>query len=187
MRAPRTVDVFTFALGLCVLACIVLGLAACGDDESTTTVTETVSSETDATEATEATTTTNLPTQTTDELPPTGPATIGPNFFSSPLKNIGCNLSSKFVRCDIRKKTWKPTPPSEPCELDYGNAVQLGPGGASFICAGDTTLGAPDILQYGERAQRGNLFCDSTEAGITCSNLLNGAGFFLSRENFRIF
>ena len=174
------------ALALLVLAAALgTGLAACGDDEESDTVTETVES----TSSDTSDTTTDADTTETEPLPPESAGTEGPDFFSSPTKNIACHLDPKFVRCDIAEKTWKPTPLNEPCKLDYGNGIQLGPGnaGAEFTCAGDTTLGAPEILGYGQRAQRGVNFCDSSEAGITCSNLETGAGFFISRTSYRIF
>ena len=122
-----------------------------------------------------------------DSLPPPGPATEGPDFFSTPSGNIGCSVAKQGARCDIAKRAWRPTPPPEPCELDYGNGISLGGDGAQFTCAGDTALGAPDVLEYGQRAQRGNFFCDSAQDGITCSDLRTGAGFFISRESYRIF
>ena len=96
-------------------------------------------------------------------------------------------MSEEGVRCDIRNKDWKPTPPPEPCELDYGHGIFLDGTHAEFICAGDTTLGAPKTLPYGSSAQRGPFLCESEPDGVTCSHTGNGAGFFLSRQSFRIF
>jgi len=167
---PRPVLIFAAVL------CLAAGLAACGDDEDTTTATET-----------EAAETTPPPESSTDPLPPPGPATEGPEFFRTPSRNIGCSVSKQGARCDIGEREWKPTPANEPCRVDYGNGISLNNQGAQFTCAGDTTLGAPTVLEYGERAQRGEFFCDSSQAGVTCSNLETGAGFFISRESYRIF
>lgn len=175
------------ALAVCAACCLALALAACGDDEDTTTtvteteVAESTASEIGLTEATESQET------STDPLPPTAAGGEGPDFFSTPSGNIGCSVAKQGARCDIAKRAWKPTPPAEPCELDYGNGISLGSAGAQFTCAGDTSLGAPDVLDYGRRAQRGKFFCDSSQAGVTCSNLETGAGFFISRESYRIF
>jgi len=166
------------ALIFAAVLCLTAGLAACGDDENDeTTVTET--------EVLEGTT--ESQETSTEALPPTGPGSEGPDFFSTPSGNIGCSVGKQGARCDIGEREWKPTPPGEPCELDYGNGISLGSAGAQFTCAGDTSLGAPDVLDYGQRAQRGEFFCDSSQAGITCSNLETGAGFFISRESYRIF
>ena len=116
-----------------------------------------------------------------------GPGTEGPEYFRTPSRNIGCVLMKQEVRCDIAEREWKPTPANEPCRLDYGNGISLNANGAQFTCAGDTTLGAPTVLEYGQRAQRGKFFCDSAQDGVTCSNLETGAGFFISRESYRIF
>lgn len=171
------------ALTFAAVLSLSIGFAACGDDGDETTVTETevVESTSDATETEDVTEAPPEP------QPPAAPGTEGPEFFATPTGNIGCSVSPQGTRCDIAKRSWKPTPPPEPCELDYGNGISLGTDGAQFTCAGDTALGAPDVLGYGERSQRGVFFCDSAEAGVTCSNLETGAGFFISRESYRTF
>src|SRR5687767_11028272 len=104
-------------IALIALAILAAGaLAACGDDDEETTVTETVAEETTGSET--GGTETGA-AEDTETLP--ADARIGPSFFSTPSGNIACHLSAKAVRCDIAKKDWKPTPPEEPCELDYGN------------------------------------------------------------------
>lgn len=178
---PRPVLIFAAVL------CLSVGLSACGDDgeETTVTETETASSSTDDTTATASDT--GTPGTGYAPLPPESPGTEGPPQFSSPSANIGCVIDETGVRCDISKRSWKPTPPPEPCELDYGQGISLDDNGAQFVCAGDTTLGGAFILEYEQRAQRGNFFCDSAQNGISCSDLRTGAGFFISRESYRIF
>lgn len=169
---------------LCVLAVAVSAAlaAGCGDDEEDeTTVTETVRAET-ATAGTAGAETTTEGIETT-----AGGGNSGPGFFSTPSENIGCHISAKAVRCDIREKEWEATPPSERCELDYGQGIVLVPDHAEFVCAGDTTLGAPKTLPYGGSSRRGPFLCESATDGVTCSNTENGAGFFISRQSFRIF
>ncbi|MEY2590962.1 MAG: hypothetical protein QOJ67_2946, partial [Acidimicrobiaceae bacterium] len=73
------------------------------------------------------------------------------------------------------------------CDLDWGNGIEVGDGAASIVCAGDTALGGPDVLEYGLSAQRGNLRCDAAETGITCKNLKTSHGFELNRDGFRLF
>lgn len=160
---------------LLALPIAALLLAGCGDDDDgSTTVTETV--ETAEVETTAGT-----------ETVPAGPRKEGPSFFSTPSKNIACHVGVDAARCDINERSWKPTPAPEPCELDYGQGIVLQSSGAEFVCAGDTTLGAPATLDYGQVSQRGLIRCESEEDGVTCSNTENGAGFFISRESFRIF
>ncbi len=165
-------------VSLAVLAIATLaGFASgCGDDDDedeATTVTETA------------------PAATTADGDPAVPAVEagkrGPGFFSTPSGNIACHVGAKAARCDIRNRDWKPTPPPEPCELDYGHGIVATPDHAEFVCAGDTTLGAPNTLPYGEVSVRGQFACESAEDGVTCSHLETGHGFFLSRESFRIF
>ena len=107
--------------------------------------------------------------------------------FQTPSGNIGCYLDANAARCDIRKRDWKPTPPPQPCELDYGQGIVVSADHAEFVCACDTTLGGPNTLGYGEVAQRGRFVCESEEDGVTCSHTGNGHGFFLSRESYRVF
>lgn len=155
-------------------------VAGCGGDDETT-VTETVAEQ----ETTETTSSTETAEPTT-EAPP--PAKRGPGHFRTPSSNVGCVIAPSIARCDIRERNWDPTPSSAPCDLDYGQGISLDAEGfAQFVCAGDTTLGGPATLGYGESAQRGTLRCDSARAGVTCTEARSGHGFFLSRESFRIF
>jgi hypothetical protein len=171
-----------FALLLLALALAVTG---CGDDddpEETVKVQETATTEETAT----AVVTDTLPEEKAASA--AGGATrIGPHYFQTPSGNIGCYLDQRAARCDIRKRSWKPTPPPEPCELDYGQGIAVGADHAEFVCAGDTTLGGPSTLGYGQVARRGDFRCRSGRKGVTCSHAANGHGFFLSRESYRIF
>lgn len=110
-------------------------------------------------------------------------------FFQSPSHNIGCVISKKAVRCDIRVHTW-PTPPKPSyCDVDYGGGVAVGqhdPG--SYVCAGDTTLDDSEpVLSYGDRIKAGNIRCASKTKGMRCVNLDTGHGFFLSRDVVHLF
>ena len=164
---------------LIAIAALASFAAGCGDDDDEgTTVTET---------ATGSATETTAPATEATETPAPAEGKEGPDFFSTPSGNIACHVSRKAVRCDIRKRDWKPTPASEPCELDYGHGILATPDHAEFVCAGDTTLGVDDTLAYGERSRRGPFTCLSEPDGITCSHAETGVGFFLSRASFRIF
>jgi hypothetical protein len=178
MGRPRIATIALLAAASVVFA------AGCGDDDGDTTVTET---ETVAT----ATNSGPPPGQAASGITEEG--TQGPDFFSTPSKNIGCHVTAEFVRCDILKRSWEPPPDpaKKQCEqeqgLDYGHGIQLDLTHAEFVCSGDSALGSGDTLAYGEIAQRGPNVCESQPDGITCSNINNGAGFFLSKESYRIF
>lgn len=190
VKAPRT---------LLVLAILVLGLgtlaAGCGDDEDSTTVTETVGTDGSDTGTVEPTTGTEGGSDSAVEgggaqTLSTASGKLGPHYFQTPSENIGCFLSRHDVRCDIRERTWSPPPEPKSCKkigLDYGQGIAVGKTHAEFVCAGDTSLGGPDTLEYGQNARRGVFRCHSGQKGITCSNATNGHGFFLSRESYRIF
>lgn len=109
--------------------------------------------------------------------------------FQSPSHNIGCALTKKYVRCDIREHSW-PTPPKPAdCDVDYGQGVAVDQHGrAGYVCAGDTALDptAP-VLDYGDRISKGNIRCASKTKGMRCVNLDTKDGFFLSRDVVKLF
>jgi len=109
-------------------------------------------------------------------------------FFQSPSHNIGCIISKRGVRCDIRKKSW--SPPMRPafCFLDWGNGVTVDRHGkAEFTCAGDTALGYGKVLRYGYSVRVGRFRCLSKKSDMRCFNRRNGHGFKLSRQRARLF
>jgi len=107
--------------------------------------------------------------------------------FSMPSKNIGCYLDKGAARCDIVAKTWKPPAKPADCQLDWGNGMSVGPADASIVCAGDTVLGAKEILEYGQAVRAGDLVCESASAGVRCFNEPTGHGFTLSRQSYTLF
>jgi hypothetical protein len=166
------------AVAASLLALVIAGTTGCGDDDADGTVTE----ERTVTETAPA------PTETeTAPAEPTNEGNHGPTHFQTPSGNIGCYLVAGGVRCDIRERDWTPPPAPAPCELDYGQGIYLDRTGASFVCAGDTTLGGPATLPYGASSQRGRFLCESAEDGVTCTDVNTGTGFFISREDYRIF
>lgn len=108
--------------------------------------------------------------------------------FQSPSKNIGCVLDATSVRCDIAKHDWRSPRKPASCDLDYGGGTAISSTGrrGSFVCAGDTTLGAGKVLAYGRSLRRGRLTCTSRVSGMTCTNR-RGHGFRLSRGSYRLF
>ncbi len=174
-----------------VAVCVgAFAFSACGDSQ-TTTVTETTTAATTTSSSTEATTTaTTTTTDATDGSPPPADVTVDESAaFQTPSGNIGCFIDKRQVRCDIDKRSWKPTPAPSDCQLDYGQGISLTAGaGAEFVCAGDTVLGSGgQTLEYGQAIAAGLLRCESAEDGLTCTDTENGSGFFLSQESYRIF
>jgi hypothetical protein len=110
-------------------------------------------------------------------------------FFESPSGNIGCAIAGKFVRCDIQNHSW-PTPATPSwCDVDYGEGVQLGKHGrGSYVCAGDTVFTPhAEVLGYGERIKAKRLRCASKQKGMRCVNRQTKHGFFLSKDEVRLF
>ena len=109
-------------------------------------------------------------------------------FFHSPSGNIGCGISLKGARCDIREHSWKPPPKPKACNLDWGYGLTLGrQGKGRFFCATDSLLGLGTRLGYGKSIRRGRFRCVSRTDGVRCVNRRNGHGFKLSRERARRF
>jgi hypothetical protein len=132
-------------------------------------------------------TTTRRPTTSTTERTTTTARPAAATAFVSPTRNIGCSVSAAGARCDIRAKNWTAPKPATPCAASWGDAVQVGPGGAGFACHSDTLLGATDVLAYGRSAKAGQYRCDSVETGVTCRHEGTGKGFSLAREAFDLF
>jgi hypothetical protein len=107
--------------------------------------------------------------------------------FSMPSKNIGCYLDEGSARCDIVAKTWEPPAKPADCRLDWGSGVSVASAEAAIVCAGDTVLGAAEILEYGQGVRAGDMVCESASAGVRCYNETTGHGFTLSRQNYAIF
>jgi hypothetical protein len=158
---------------------------------STTTTTERRTTTTDGTTTTTAPRpggATQTPSKPSRTLPPkTANVDVGPSQFALPSGNIGCYIGDGSVRCDIGERQWEPPPPPQPCELDYGHGIELDAEGTRFVCAGDTVLGSPDVLAYGDHVQHGQIRCDSDTDGVRCQHLGTGHGFHLSRAVWEAF
>jgi hypothetical protein len=159
-------------------------IAGCGSgDDSTATVTETVSDST-----TTASTTGETSTTDGEEGQPAADVQVGKlTGFTSPSGNIGCYISKKSVRCDIAKRDWDPParPASCPDQVDFGQGIEQRAGAApKFVCAGDTALGGGDPLPYGQSIAAGLLRCESAESGMSCRDVESGRGFSLSIQSY---
>ena len=107
--------------------------------------------------------------------------------FISPTGNVSCAIDVDLARCDIIDHDWEPPPRPADCEFDYGHGLQIVAGEpASFVCAGDTTFGAEDVLAYGEAITAGSLRCESQKSGITCRDAESDHSFTISLEAYRL-
>jgi hypothetical protein len=119
--------------------------------------------------------------------------------FRTPSNNIHCQFYEleaekgqvpvKTIRCDIREISNRPAPRPRDCELEWGQAFELGtderPG--ERPCYGDTVQDPRlNPLAYGQTWERGGLRCKSEPSGVTCTNA-RGHGFELSRSSQRVF
>lgn len=165
------------------LAVTVTALAACSGDATDT-------------QAERATPATMQSTQFATQAKPdklTGPAPADREVyeltgFLSPSGNVSCMIDADWARCDIIDRDWSPPARPADCEFDYGQGISLASGEqAEFVCAGDTTFGADEVLPYGESITAAVLECESAESGITCRDVETGHGFSISREAYRLF
>jgi hypothetical protein len=123
---------------------------------------------------------------------PATPATTTPDSqsaaFSSPSGNIGCYVTAEGARCDILSSTFAvpPRPPS--CSGAWGHGLSVsGSNPATYVCATDTTLGAPSVLSYGASARVGSFVCTSEPSGVSCQNVQTGHGFLLAKAIAHLF
>ena len=170
---------------LVALAFSALALIACGSDDDETTAAAETSTEA---EVPVATTEAQEPAKPgSDQQPPPEPEPQELTAFSTPSGNIGCVMDPEYVRCDIRDRSWEPPAPPADCELDFGQGVELADEKrARLVCAGDTTLGAEETLDYGETSRVGPYRCTSAAAGMNCQ-AQSGHGFFLSKETYELY
>jgi hypothetical protein len=115
------------------------------------------------------------------------PAVSGPEHFVTPSRNIGCYVDDQSARCDIAERDWTAPPKPQSCEFGWGQGLVVTGAGADFVCAGDTTLQGPAILDYGGAAQRGNFRCEVSQQGVTCTNTVSGKGFKIARAAYDTF
>jgi hypothetical protein len=108
--------------------------------------------------------------------------------FTTPSQNIGCLVAADFARCDLKQKNWKPPAKPADCELAWGVGVTVtGSEKGVLVCAGDTVLGATEILPYGQAVKAGDYVCNSESTGVVCENSATGHGFEVSRQQYRLY
>lgn len=127
-------------------------------------------------------------------------------IFASPSGNISCLVGLDGVRCDILERGWeqKPADKLTDCEFDQGPTLVVDDEGARFGCVSDTILksraegfedwaprgtakaGDQYALAYGQSLSRGDFTCESTQSGVTCTDVGEGDQFFISQQSYRI-
>lgn len=121
------------------------------------------------------------------------PRVVSPDadvYFTSPTRNISCQLTRTAATCDIGDYSYTPPPSPADCDLDFGEMIQVREhSAASFLCHSDTAY-SPNatVLNYGETLSNGRFTCDSSaESGIICRSIASRYGFQLSRDRYRLF
>jgi hypothetical protein len=99
--------------------------------------------------------------------------------FHTPSKNIACLYSSEggpgpFLRCDLYTLN------------DTAFTVRRR-GKARRIHVTDAVGGGGRELGYGERIRVGPFRCLSRRVGLRCRSVVSGHGFFISRDEQRLF
>ena len=126
---------------------------------------------------------------------PTSDAGDGPEpgteTVASPSGNITCEVSPSGAECGIASLASEPAPVAG-CDGAEGYVVTLTSEGVSVPCVSaedrpakaDATIG---ILDYGQAVTVNNFTCDSTEAGMKCTDTSTGKGFTLARAGITEF
>jgi hypothetical protein len=112
--------------------------------------------------------------------------------FSSPSRNITCEVSADEARCGIADLSEKPAP-VQGCDGTVGYVVEVGRGGkVAAPCVPSNQQpyaagGSVTLLAYGKKITVGDLVCKSEKTGVRCSDKSSGKGFTLARAGIGTF
>ena len=108
--------------------------------------------------------------------------------FQSPTGNIMCLFYGDGIRCDVMRISNRPPPRPADCDLEWGQAFEVGVNARRGIrlCYGDTVAGNYRTLGYGRTFERAGIVCLSAKSGVTCTNR-RGGGFSVARATQRVF
>jgi hypothetical protein len=108
--------------------------------------------------------------------------------FRTSSGSIGCTLSNGQARCDISVRSWSPPPKPGSCSLAWGQGLVVGsPGGAHFVCAGDSALDPNGpVVANGEDDSVGSMTCQARKVGVTCFDKA-GHGFLIAGTGYTMF
>lgn len=138
-----------------------------------------------------ASTTTSAPAAPEPTSDPGDGPEPGTETVASPSGNITCEVSPSGAECGIAALAAEPAPVGG-CDGAQGYVVTLTSEGVSVPCvsSGDLPTKADatiDILDYGQTVTVNNFTCDSTEAGMKCTDTSTGKGFTLARAGITEF
>jgi hypothetical protein len=127
---------------------------------------------------------------------PTAGADTGYQSFQSPSGNISCQLGtfidSGVVRgtaaCQVGQHDFTAPPRPANCDGGWGDSVGLTEGRrATLQCHTDTLLGSSEpVLEYGQSRSARSITCESTQAGVTCTDSNSGHSFSISRDGYDV-
>jgi len=112
-----------------------------------------------------------------------GAAEASAKKFATKDGNITCIMRSGFVRCDVTKHTWPPTPKPKNCEFDYGSTFVINEDNqAAFGCVSDA-IGVAEKYGPGTRFQTGDNVCRLRKHNkVYCISKISRANFAVSRK-----
>lgn len=155
-----------------VVLAVMVGLVSCSGAGSSP----------DPATAATSTSTVPAPTTTTSLV-----VVTSPTWFSTPTGNISCAVMPDTARCDIVDRTWPPPTKPVDCPLDWGSSLVVSATQAGkFACNSDTVFRPEVQMPHGRRVTSGSMSCDVVPEGVTCRSI-DGHGFFLARESYRLF
>ena len=111
-------------------------------------------------------------------------------LFVSPSGNVGCVISKRVVRCDVRRHVWDPPPRPAFCPLDieWGNGLTVDRRGrGTYTCSTDSVFGGEAVIGRDDAIRSGRFRCNVIRGGMRCVNLRNRHGFAVTRERARVF
>jgi hypothetical protein len=112
--------------------------------------------------------------------------------FRTPSGNIRCDgwslgqsVTDNTVVCAVMSTRVKVTYQCPDVGVGCPQTFTLSATGAVSIDRASYQVGASRTLGYGRSLTLGHLRCTSAVAGLTCTSLRSGHGFFLSRQKLR--
>ena len=97
-------------------------------------------------------------------------------------------IDAELAGGDIRDRDGSPPAWPADCELGDWHGISLTPGEPTrFVCAGNTAVGAHEVLPNGESITAGVLRCENAESDSTCRDLRTAHGFSISRQAYQLF
>lgn len=120
------------------------------------------------------------------------PELTGVQLFTSPSKNISCEISALGARCDILTIDTEVQENPPGCTGTIGQVVLLTAQGTEVPCVEpldgvNQDLSEYQELGYGEKIEVNNYLCASERTGVTCTDTTTNRGFSLARAGINTF